>query len=449
MWWISARNMRESLYEEYAEELGFLLREMHFLGKEDDIEWTYAQQLVDRINLYRHAIEVGKDKASRYLLESLHTFSDDILVGAVFALGSENNDSRIIDEVISAFLAEDDDDRKADFVLALKYVERRDLSERLFAVLKGVEEKKIKYVVDIIGYRGNINPKKLWVYLNDKDSDNRASTVKALSRMGYKEALDAIEQVVLSNKEKFCETSVLPLLILDSNKVKQFCRLALQSPKYIKPEYANYLAIVGVQTDYDELARLVTNSDMVVPVLKALGILGNLKALKLLMEYLLHSDDEIRVEAGKSLNRITGANLTEDAIVVEQEEADVEVDEIVGGETPSKEGNKREVEIVRDCTDQKVWMAWFRENKGRFSSGIRYRYGKPFSPQVCLEEIEHPNSVYRDRQRAYYELLIHTGYHIPFEADWFIEKQLDAIKQWREYLGVPANKPLSEDVEIA
>jgi len=50
-----------------------------------------------------------------------------------------------------------------------------------------------------------------------------------------------------------------------------------------------------------------------------------------------------------------------------------------------------------------------------------------------LEEIAHPNSKYNDRQRAYYELVIRSGEHISFEPDWFIDKQIEALKKWQTW----------------
>ncbi len=91
------------------------------------------------------------------------------------------------------------------------------------------------------------------------------------------------------------------------------------------------------------------------------------------------------------------------------------------------------MEIKQACTDKDRWAQWWQENKANFDQSIRYRHGKPYSFLLCLQEIAHRETNYQDRQRAYNELVMRSGHHIPFEADWFVDKQMEALKKWQAW----------------
>ena len=144
---------------------------------------------------------------------------------------------------------------------------------------------------------------------------------------------------------------------------------------------------------------------------------------------------------------ITGANLKETVVILEQEEPDLEVEDITGqggDKNDEKQGDSREVEVQRHCTDHTIWMNWWNNNATHFAPTQRYRFGKPYSLFTVLEEIAKPDSVYNDRQRAYYELIIRSGHHIPFEPDWFVDKQIAALKNWQVWWNENKNRYTNE-----
>ena len=172
-------------------------------------------------------------------------------------------------------------------------------------------------------------------------------------------------------------------------------------------------------------------------VLEALGILGSLKGVKTLMQFLDSEDDEEKLAAAKSLNQISGAQLYENVEFIENEEDDIMVEDITGKPAASNEdkqaGDERIIKVKQDSSDKQRWIDWWQQNQARFDASVRYRHGKPYSFFLCLQEIAHPETKYEDRQRAYHEMVMRSGQHIPFEPDWFVDKQIAALKEWQQW----------------
>lgn len=176
-------------------------------------------------------------------------------------------------------------------------------------------------------------------------------------------------------------------------------------------------------------------------VVKAIGILGLVSLIDYLFVALEDEDEEVKTTASFALHLMTGAGLLETATVLEEEEPDLEVEDVFGGQAhegqeEEQKGDRREVEVERLSTQREEWERWWLQNKNNFDSEKRWRYGQPWSLGMCIEEIAHPHSTLENRQRAYWEFTIRSGVHIPFEPDWFVDKQLDAIAKmsawWQE-----------------
>lgn len=185
-----------------------------------------------------------------------------------------------------------------------------------------------------------------------------------------------------------------------------------------------YLAISGKANDLPVLLSAMKNQDTRLSALKGIGILGNMAGVDALLSELKSGDEAIMVAAGEGLEFLTGAGLKEKITVIEE----VDPDELIEGEKPPEPKSK---EIERVCTSYDTWADWRRKKFSIFKPDIRLRYGKPFDLGMCIDEMRSENAGFYDRQRAYLELFFRSGHDIPFEPDWWVDKQKESISRWQ------------------
>jgi hypothetical protein len=161
--------------------------------------------------------------------------------------------------------------------------------------------------------------------------------------------------------------------------------------------------------------------------LEAMGVLGNVRAVVYLLDALDSKDNKVKLAAAEALELIAASGLRETAVVVEQTE-------LMPGEVIEE---RRAVEQV--ATSPEVWRRWWNQNGKRFDAQRRWRRGKAFEFGLFIEEIEDPKAPFADRQRAYWELLILSGQWFPFEPDWFVPRQMEAVARWESWW--TGNKP--------
>ena len=430
-------NFYRDIFQEHVAECGFQLNELCNNFHIAALSWHDAldtQAIIFRHvdAIYLHICQGFCSKAD--LLGILQSGDEDETTGLIYALSSIGNSEKNWFDLLLENVSEFDDDALVWFSIGVRYGTLNDVTEKLISLLSHEKAKIRALVAEIIGYRGGVDSRRIWPLFRDDDQAVKIAAMVAMARSGFKEAVPAMEQAVLHSREAFNEHCLLPLLMLGSHRALQYVQIAMRSPDYVKPQYPIYLALAGNQQDYPLFLHATQYDGMLLPVVEALGIFGSVQAVDFLQQHLLSEDDELKLEAAKSLNMISGANLKETVVIIEQAEPDLEVEDVIGeGDEKSGEeqGDSREVEVQRHCTDHTTWMNWWQNNVGHFDPHQRYRFGKPYTFFTVLEEIARPDSVYNDRQRAYYELVIRSGHHIPFEPDWFADKQIDALKKWQ------------------
>jgi len=425
------------IYQEHLIETGSIFTHIQDYFVDFNIRWSDTWELQQRIKAHVDALELGEELARKCSLEFLESDDEDEFLGAIYSLATISVDDIGVNAVIDEFADEKDQDRQAYYITAFKPGKHPRLTEKLRPLLQHETSLIRAATAEILGYRGDADPHRIWPLFHDKDESVKTAAMVAVMRLGFKEAVPAMEQAVLENKEIFNEHCIFPLLMLGSQKALQFTRHACQSASDIKPQYPVYLALAGNGEDIAHLFHVFQFDDMRIAALEALGIFGSLHGVNTLMNFLLSKNDEQKLAAAKSLNQISGAQLYETITVIEKDEDDIDPEDIIGLPAASGEGkqpgDERRVEIKQACTDKDSWAQWWQENKANFDQSIRYRYGKPYSFLLCLQEIAHPETNFDDRQRAYHELVIRSGHHIPFEPDWFVDKQIEALKKWQSW----------------
>ncbi len=432
----SKQDFLHNLYDEHIFECGSLISDVISYFEDPEISWLDVHDLGRRLLAHADAIDLGGEFAQYCLRESLVIGDYDETLGAIYAISSQENltDSAFL---LEKFGEEINPDVMAIFFIGFKYASCIGLSNKLLPLLRHQLPEIRAVILETLGYRADITPRRIWPLFHDKDESVKLAAMVACMRLGFKEALPAMEQAVLEKKEIFNEHTVFPLLMLGSQKALQFSRRACQSATHVKPQYPIYLALSGNKDDIEFIVKALKFDGMNLAVLEALGIYGALEGVNTLMKFLSSEDDEEKLAAAKSLNQISGAQLYEAIAVIEKDDDDIDAETITGKPAASGEektaGEERKVEIKQDCTEKKRWLEWWQNNKSRFDVSVRYRHGKPYTFLLLLEEIAHPETKFDDRQRAYNELVIRSGQHIAFQPDWFVDKQIDALKKWQTW----------------
>ncbi|VFQ44903.1 hypothetical protein MSL71_25600 [Desulfoluna butyratoxydans] len=170
-------------------------------------------------------------------------------------------------------------------------------------------------------------------------------------------------------------------------------------------------------------------------VLFAMGLLGDVTAIPLLIRALEHEDHA--EAASLSLYLVTGAPLYETVFVPEAVDEDLlfddEKEKLARGEVlwpPGKEPGETVTRLSRQATD---WRSWVQEHGERFDSSRRYRNGRLFSPECLIENLGSESVPARVREAAYEELAIRYAVDFSFDLRMPVEAQLNALEKYEAW----------------
>jgi uncharacterized protein (TIGR02270 family) len=194
------------------------------------------------------------------------------------------------------------------------------------------------------------------------------------------------------------------------------------------------LAVSGGRSDSLALQRSLLKHALGCEAVIALGVLGDLSAVRLLIDKL--ADEDVARAASTALQLITGADLREDAFIPETLAEDELFDderEVMRqtGEGPKHpDGRPFGISVNRASRNPDEWRAWIEAHASEFVAGQRYRLGKPFSLGTLVDTLVSPLFRRQIRSLAYEELVVRYGIDLPFEADMRVQeqkKQINAI----------------------
>jgi hypothetical protein len=131
----------------------------------------------------------------------------------------------------------------------------------------------------------------------------------------------------------------------------------------------------------------------------------------------------MKVAAGGALDLISGLHARERVPEMAQAEG-------AAGEAPTGEAH----EVERVNTSVEFWTSWWHGRRERLNPAMRWRRGGYFSLGSCIDELANPKAKFADRARAYFELTARAPIALPFEPDWFVARQDEAINVCRAWL---------------
>jgi hypothetical protein len=87
--------------------------------------------------------------------------------------------------------------------------------------------------------------------------------------------------------------------------------------------------------------------------------------------------------------------------------------------------------VLELCPDPEVWKAWWNQYGKGVNTQLRYRFGRPWTPEDDWVELEDPVSVNEDRLLCALELAAYGGATLTLDLDHFVSRQLRQIAALR------------------
>lgn len=410
------------LRQEHRDELIGLYYQRKALLRSEEVEWPRLREPEQRILNHMDAVAASGPEAIWAIASGLLSQDEgSCFAGAMMlaVLANSENWNRLDD------LLQKPDDEMPNLTgveAGLCQLRRHDLEPRINAWMEHSSPPVRALGAALCGRLRFGLPSKLLPMLENDDAHLVRTAIAAIRRRRFHDAMSHLERLLVHADPGVQREALLTLLTMQSARAVDHCRELCRtgySPGVRAPQL---LALRGELRDLALVDGQIRPHPPWPDLIEAMGILGSVQAVPLLIDGLRSEDEKIRVALGNALELILHAGLRETAVVQE-------VDEDAEGESATTT-----TEVERVSTSWAMWSEWWRQNQSRFDESTRWRRGRPFGPLACLEELEDPASRFDQRERASWELSIHAPSDIPFEPDWFVAYQLQAIDAWRARL---------------
>ncbi len=334
-----------------------------------------------------------------------------------------------------------DPDCAAQLAAALKLVPHDLLPLSLRTLLADPEPAHRALAIEVLGYRGLASEQQLVTAASDVPAV-AAAALPYLARARSAATAEAIGRALGEEDGELRRSAWLAMALSGHRATRHALAEALDGED--GDHAALLLALVGDEHDGAELLRRAVAEPSSGRV-TAVGWAGDSGAIGPLCELLEHEDELVAETAAYALDRITGANLIE--------EAEVEPEEIMVEEPPEPDlGEPKQVRLVRLVSDQRDeppepspeiverpttdvsrWNEWLEAHAADFDGfapGRRFRRGKAYTPEVSLWELDEARSTPSERRALGHELVIRTGELVRFDPHDFVVVQEAALAEW-------------------
>ena len=300
--------------------------------------------------------------------------------------------------------------RVAEGVDALAHETTPDWTDALSDEVGADEPRRVRVAATVAGTRrAPIGAPLLRALSRADDVGTQVALVRALGALRYPPAQSVLTRRVLG--------APVPAL----SRAAEGALLRFGAPSALRdvtgrareaPHAALVLALAGSRPHASLLVDATWSENPGAPV--ALGVFGDPAHVPLLLD-LLAAPPETAASAAVGLRVLTGAPLTEEALIPDDPD-----DPDLGGDI-----------VVRPSQSPDGWRAWWAEHGGTFQSGTRYRAGRPFAPATAVAA---PVGGLSDdllpaplRDALADELAGRYGLDAPFRADAFVADQRAAL----------------------
>lgn len=324
---------------------------------------------------------------------------------------------------------------------ALKLVPHDLLPLTLRSLLREPEPLLRAMAIDVLAYRGLATEDELVAAA----ADAAPVAARALHHLGCAPSPrlpELIQRALAAEDPELREAAWTAMALSDHPHAALTLRAAMEEPEG-GDAAALLLALAGDEDDARHLAARAFEAPRR-GLIVAVGFAGAASSVPQLIDLLERDvDSAVKLAAAYALERITGAGLWE--------EVAVEAEEIFVPDPPEPDvGEPRQLklaEIVSDprdlppppaketveqpTVDPARWRAFVRERCQGWDLGARYRRGRPYTPEVVLDELDTGPVTPAERRQLQRELILRTGHFVRFDPHDFVVVQEEAIRAWR------------------
>lgn len=415
-----------SLFLEHLEEASFLYEQRRDeLLDDPELAWTDLDDFEERLEAHVDALMLGEELALAVCRQQAEEGDAGELHAAVRVFCRQGRKD-LLDDIL-ALLDGEDEER----VLAVRDALRDELpeawTEEMTRLLRDEAAWRQRIAAHVLGYRRLPAPDALRTALGRAGPEALPEVIRALGRTGVQEARQPLYHEYLRHEaEAVRSEAALALLRLGEQAVMNH----LTSSEGGRPWALRFVGLAGAQRQKQQLLEAASSEVAAPESLEALGLLGDVDAVEVLLRHLAVPD--VAGAAALGLDLITGAGLTEEVFVPEEVDEDElfedELERYRRGEPPTgPDGEPLGTTVTRLSQDADAWQGWWAGHRGVFQRGVRYRSGRPCSPAVLVDDLRSGRLPRHVRQLVYEELVIRYGIDAPFETTMWARHQARAL----------------------
>lgn len=312
---------------------------------------------------------------------------------------------------------------------ALAFAPNPNLSDRLGDWLADPDPRRREVAVRALARRRSLTPRQLAGALGDSDREVRLAATRAAA-LTVAAPADLLNRALQEGDEEILRAAMWAAVLRKRRAGVDRALELLSEGRPSAGDAALLAAVAGGEEGRRALGLLSTRNNEPT-LIRALGWLGDLSHADLLLHWLGEGDEGQRMAALGSLERLTGASISE-----------VSPEGVERDEPPFAEGffgYEPEPELS-DAPE--LWWAWWKRHRARAESDLRYRYGHAYSLHDSLWELEGEDFTNGRREVAQVELIAWSGGTLPLDRDDFVVRQRRQLAAWREYLSHRMSLPV-------
>lgn len=418
---------RKELYTEHLEEAGSLYATRLAWLDDPEIGWLDLDDFDNRMEAHLDALILGEGVALQ-LCQSKLADADVGLLHAITRVFCRHKSPNLPSELWQKLDYSDPQKIRA-VADALKWEIPAEWHSHLLALLRSNQPERLSVAVPAVVYQSLPATEELMHALRSAPPGMQIPIIGALGRLARPTPLPNLRNYLASDNDAIVKQAALALLRMGDNSVMAACRAKCAQLSVV-------IAIGGSQRDTAQVLNVgkagVADADCLI----AMGMSGDVQAIETLLNYLRHP--KLAMAAATGLQLLSGAGLYETAYMPEKvEEGDLfehELEDFKKGNLPRNvDGQPFGEEVQQLTTDHATWLKWFNDNQTRFTTGLRYRSGKPYSPASLVDNLISNHTPQYLRPYIVEELTVRYGMDIPLECDDRVAQQkmqMNKIYRW-------------------
>ena len=350
---------------------------------------TLEQRVASHLRELRAHWNITLAVAARHIE---HYYESRTHAGAIYVLASGEPDQPGLDIVMDA-LTRAPNVAVISYGAMLQRATHPELASALGVLMDHPEPWMRACAIELLGFRREGRPEEIARRFTDDHVRVRDAVVMACHHFGYRDIVPVIEQYA-NTQESLRADILLALLFLGSEPGLHTFRVMIENHiDNVPADVLIWLSMCGDARDLEML--LLAHAHNKISTFPALAMLGDTNSIPYLLEDLKDKSGQVQKQAHQTLKYITDADV--------------------------------------HAPDYSLWRGWWRRHTARFSEHPRWRLGRPWSLELCIDALCAYGVPYLQRRDTYLELVIRSGHIIHFEPNWEIPRQKEAANQWRDW----------------